>query len=40
MMVDTIKTRFQPLDERFQPIDGDEWTERLHTGCRWTEGPT
>jgi gluconolactonase len=38
-MVDTIKTRFQRLDERFQPIDGDEWTERLHTACRWAEGP-
>jgi gluconolactonase len=38
-MVDTVKTRFQHLDERFQPLDGDEWTERLHTGCRWTEGP-
>jgi gluconolactonase len=38
-MADTVKTRFQALDERFQRIDGDEWTERLHSGCRWTEGP-
>jgi gluconolactonase len=37
--VDLIKTDFQLLDERFARVNGDEWTQRLHTGCRWTEGP-
>ena len=34
-----VKTRFEVLDERFRGCNGDEWMERLHTGCRWTEGP-
>ncbi|MEN3309611.1 MAG: gluconolactonase [Micromonosporaceae bacterium] len=38
-MVDAIRTRFEVLDERFQFTSGDQWTQRLHTGCRWTEGP-
>ncbi|GII77697.1 gluconolactonase [Sphaerisporangium rufum] len=38
-MHDTVKTCFEVLDERFRPCNGDEWMERLHTGCRWTEGP-
>lgn len=37
--MDLIKTDFQLLDERFARVNGDEWTRRLHTGCRWTEGP-
>ncbi|MGW3996769.1 SMP-30/gluconolactonase/LRE family protein [Amycolatopsis sp. NPDC004772] len=37
--MDLIKTDFQVLDERFARVNGDEWTQRLHTGCRWTEGP-
>jgi gluconolactonase len=36
---DAIRTRFEVLDERFQHVDGDQWVQRLHTGCRWTEGP-
>jgi gluconolactonase len=36
---EAIKARFEVLDERFGPINGDEWMQRLHTGCRWTEGP-
>ena len=38
-MPDVIKTRFEILDDRFTSTNGDEWTQRLHTGCRWTEGP-
>jgi gluconolactonase len=38
-MVDVIKTRFEVVDERFRLCNGDEWMRRLHTGCRWTEGP-
>ncbi|MEU7786727.1 SMP-30/gluconolactonase/LRE family protein [Amycolatopsis sp. NPDC049159] len=37
--MDLIKTEFEVLDERFKRVNGDEWTQRLHTGCRWTEGP-
>jgi len=36
---DAIQTRFELLDERFRRCDGDAWIQRLHTGCRWTEGP-
>jgi gluconolactonase len=39
VMVDYIKTTFEVLDERFRTCNGDEWTQRLHTGCRWAEGP-
>lgn len=38
--IETIKTRFEVLDERFTKIDGDGKTERLYSGARWTEGPT
>jgi gluconolactonase len=38
-VVDVIKTTFEVLDERFRHCNGDEWTQRLYTGCRWTEGP-
>lgn len=37
--MDTVKTRFEVLDDRFRGIDGDDVLVRLHTGCRWTEGP-
>jgi gluconolactonase len=37
--MDRIKTEFVALDERFARCNGDEWMLRLHTGCRWTEGP-
>ncbi|MFI5588978.1 SMP-30/gluconolactonase/LRE family protein [Amycolatopsis sp. NPDC051758] len=37
--MDRLKTDFQVLDERFARVNGDEWMQRLHTGCRWTEGP-
>jgi gluconolactonase len=36
---DTVKACFEVLDERFRGCNGDEWMQRLHTGCRWTEGP-
>jgi gluconolactonase len=36
---DAIRTQFEVLDERFRDCRGDQWTQRLHTGCRWTEGP-
>src|SRR3712207_7429694 len=38
-MTDTVKARFEVLDERFRRYNGDEWIRRLHTGNRWTEGP-
>jgi gluconolactonase len=38
-MPDRIRTELEVLDERFRSCDGDGWTERLFTGCRWTEGP-
>jgi gluconolactonase len=38
-MVDLVKAQFETLDERFRGTGGDQWLERLHTGCRWTEGP-
>jgi gluconolactonase len=38
-MADLIETAFEVLDERFRAVKGDHWTQRLHTGCRWTEGP-
>ena len=37
--MDLVKTEFQVLDERFERVGGDQWMQRLHTGCRWTEGP-
>ena len=37
--MDKVKARFEVLDERFARVNGDEWMRRLHTGCRWTEGP-
>jgi len=37
--MDLVKADFQVLDERFVRVNGDEWMQRLHTGCRWTEGP-
>jgi gluconolactonase len=38
-MGDPIKAEFEVLDERFRFFGGDHVLERLHTGCRWTEGP-
>ena len=38
-MTDTIETQFEVLDERFRSVKGDKRIERLHAGCRWTEGP-
>ena len=38
-MPDRIRTELEVLDERFRHCDGDAWTQRLFTGCRWTEGP-
>jgi gluconolactonase len=37
--MDFVKTEFVSLDERFARCGGDKWMRRLHTGCRWTEGP-
>jgi gluconolactonase len=34
---DRFRSEFEALDERFT-CRGDRWMERLHTGCRWTEG--
>ena len=38
-MQPAIKAEFEVLDERFRRYAGDDLLERLHTGCRWTEGP-
>jgi gluconolactonase len=38
-MTDPVKAEFEVLDDRFRFCRGDHWLERLHTGCRWTEGP-
>ncbi len=38
-MTDRLRAEFEVLDERFSAVGGDQWVERLHTGCRWTEGP-
>jgi gluconolactonase len=38
-VTDAIPTQFEMLDERFSDYGGDKWIQRLHTGCRWAEGP-
>ncbi|MGE5287908.1 MAG: SMP-30/gluconolactonase/LRE family protein [Micromonosporaceae bacterium] len=38
-MNEMFEAHFEVLDERFRVYSGDQWIERLHTGCRWTEGP-
>ena len=38
-MTETIPVEFEVLDDRFRGCHGDRMAERLHTGCRWTEGP-
>ncbi|GAA4224323.1 gluconolactonase [Streptosporangium album] len=37
--METIEARFETLDDRFKACRGDDRLERLHTGCRWAEGP-
>ena len=37
--MDLVRAEFEVLDERFAAAGGDQWLRRLHTGCRWTEGP-
>jgi gluconolactonase len=37
--VDLVRAEFVVLDERFRGCGGDGSMGRLHTGCRWTEGP-
>jgi gluconolactonase len=37
--VDRVRAEFVVLDERFAGSGGDGLMRRLHTGCRWTEGP-
>ena len=38
-MNEAVQAHFEVLGERFRVYHGDPWIERLHTGCRWTEGP-
>jgi gluconolactonase len=38
-MSDVVPATFEVLDERFARTGGDAVLRRLHTGCRWTEGP-
>ncbi|MBO0870100.1 MAG: SMP-30/gluconolactonase/LRE family protein [Micromonosporaceae bacterium] len=37
-MPGAVRARFEVLDKRFARYGGDQWLQRLHTGCRWTEG--
>jgi gluconolactonase len=37
--MELVKTDFLILDVRFAGVNGDGLMRRLHTGCRWTEGP-
>lgn len=37
--METSEARFETLDDRFKACRGDDRIERLHTGCRWAEGP-
>jgi gluconolactonase len=37
--MDVVKARFEVFDDRFQAVNGDDRMQRLHTGCRWAEGP-
>jgi gluconolactonase len=39
LMAEVIKAHFEVLDGRFARTNGDEWIQRLASGCRWTEGP-
>jgi gluconolactonase len=38
-MTERVETSREVLDDRFRAVRCDRWTERLHTGSRWTEGP-
>src|SRR5688572_10816615 len=38
-MTQAVKSRFEVLDVRFRPYNGDAWIQCLYTGGRWTEGP-
>jgi gluconolactonase len=38
-MTQAVTSRFEVLDERFRPYNGDASIQRLYTGGRWTEGP-
>ncbi|ONI81673.1 gluconolactonase [Actinosynnema sp. ALI-1.44] len=37
--MDLVKAEFVASDDRFAGCGGDQWMRRIHTGCRWTEGP-
>jgi gluconolactonase len=38
-MTERLPAEFEIIDESFRACGGDHYLERLHTGCRWTEGP-
>jgi gluconolactonase len=38
-VTESIAARFEVLDDRFSGCRGDSRIERLHSGCRWAEGP-
>jgi gluconolactonase len=38
-LADRIPTEFERLDDRFAPVNGDEWIERPFRAGRWLEGP-
>ncbi len=33
-----VRAEFEVLDKRFEGYAGDQWLQRIYTGCRWTEG--
>src|SRR5215475_7573371 len=37
-MTSAVRAHFEVLDKRFARCSGDQWLQRLYTGCRWTEG--
>jgi gluconolactonase len=39
MLTATLAAELEVLDDRFRSCHGGSTVERLHTGCRWAEGP-
>lgn len=37
--MDRFRIEYEVRDERFAAVAGDDYVERLFTGCRWAEGP-
>jgi gluconolactonase len=37
--LERVRVELEAADQEAAGLVGDQWLERLHTGCRWTEGP-